>query len=71
MWIFTTDGFYSAVQRIDHPQLGEIVVPHSPLRFRGTDPVPLIPSPALGADNDEVFSFAWLHYAVLGVDLTF
>jgi hypothetical protein len=24
-----------------------------------------------GADNDEVFSFAWLHYAVLGVDLTF
>jgi hypothetical protein len=24
-----------------------------------------------GADNDEVFSFAWLHYAVLGADLTF
>lgn len=24
-----------------------------------------------GADNDEVFSFAWLHYAVLGADLAF
>lgn len=24
-----------------------------------------------GADNDEVFSFAWLHYAVLAADLTF
>lgn len=24
-----------------------------------------------GADNDEVFSFAWLHYAALGADLTF
>lgn len=24
-----------------------------------------------GADNDEVYSFAWLHYAVAGVDLQF
>lgn len=24
-----------------------------------------------GADNDEVYSFAWLHYAVVGADLTF
>jgi CoA:oxalate CoA-transferase len=48
-----------AIQAIDHPQLGEIVVPHSPLRFRGTDPVPLTPSPALGADNDEVLG-EWL-----------
>jgi len=24
-----------------------------------------------GADNDEVYSFAWLHYAVLGVGLRF
>jgi CoA:oxalate CoA-transferase len=48
-----------AIQRIAHPQLGEVVVPHSPLRFRGTDPVPLTPSPAVGADNDEVFG-EWL-----------
>jgi CoA:oxalate CoA-transferase len=44
-----------AVQRIDHPQLGSVVVPHSPLRFRGTPPLPLQPSPALGADNDAVY----------------
>src|SRR2546421_566146 len=44
-----------AIQRIDHPQLGEVVVPHSPLRFRGTPLVPLVPSPALGADNRDVF----------------
>lgn len=24
-----------------------------------------------GADNDEVYSFAWLHYAVIGADLAF
>jgi len=24
-----------------------------------------------GADNDEVYNFAWLHYAVAGVDLRF
>jgi hypothetical protein len=24
-----------------------------------------------GADNDEVYTFAWLHYAVAGVDLKF
>ena len=44
-----------AVQRIDHPQLGEIVVPNTPLRFRGSPMAPLRPSPALGADNDSVF----------------
>src|SRR5205807_10492560 len=44
-----------AIQHIDHPQLGDIVVPHSPLRFRGEELVPLVPSRALGADNEEVF----------------
>ena len=44
-----------AIRRIRHPQLGEIVVPHSPLRFRGTPMAPLVPSPALGADNREVY----------------
>jgi crotonobetainyl-CoA:carnitine CoA-transferase CaiB-like acyl-CoA transferase len=43
-----------AVQRIDHPALGEIVVPHSPLRFRGSALATLIPSPALGEHNDEL-----------------
>jgi crotonobetainyl-CoA:carnitine CoA-transferase CaiB-like acyl-CoA transferase len=44
-----------ALQTIDHPALGEVVVPHSPLRFRGTPLVPLEPSPALGADNREIY----------------
>jgi CoA:oxalate CoA-transferase len=44
-----------ALQHIEHPQLGDVVVPHSPLRFRGTPLVPLVPSPALGAHNHEVF----------------
>ncbi|HET6793350.1 MAG TPA: CoA transferase [Acidimicrobiales bacterium] len=48
-----------ALQTIDHPQLGELVVPHSPLRFRGTPPAELAPSPALGAHNQEVLG-GWL-----------
>lgn len=43
-----------ALQRIDHPALGEIVVPHSPLRFRGSALLPIVPSPMLGEHNDEV-----------------
>ena len=43
-----------ALQRIDHPALGEIVVPHSPLRFRGSPLAPLTPSPRLGEHNDEL-----------------
>jgi crotonobetainyl-CoA:carnitine CoA-transferase CaiB-like acyl-CoA transferase len=43
-----------AVQRIDHPQLGEIVVPHSPLRFRGSQLAPIVPSPRLGEHDDEI-----------------
>jgi len=48
-----------ALQRIAHPQLGEVVVPHSPLRFRGTPLAPLTPSPALGAHNSEIYC-GWL-----------
>jgi CoA:oxalate CoA-transferase len=43
-----------ALQHLDHPQLGDIVVPHSPLRFRGSALAPLTPSPALGQHNDEL-----------------
>ena len=43
-----------ALQRMEHPKLGEIVVPHSPLRFRGSALAPLTPSPALGQHNDEI-----------------
>jgi crotonobetainyl-CoA:carnitine CoA-transferase CaiB-like acyl-CoA transferase len=43
-----------AIQRIDHPQLGEITVPHSPLRFRGSSLAELTPSPMLGEHNAEI-----------------
>jgi CoA:oxalate CoA-transferase len=48
-----------ALQRIDHPELGEMVVPNSPLRFRGTAPLPLRPSPAVGEHNVAVYG-EWL-----------
>src|SRR5262245_19574191 len=48
-----------ALQDVDHPDLGRIAVPHSPLRFRGTPLVPLEPSPKLGADNQDVYG-SWL-----------
>lgn len=48
-----------AIQRVDHPQLGEVVLPHSPLRFRETPMVPLIPSPGLGAHNSDIYG-GWL-----------
>ncbi len=43
-----------ALQWQEHPELGRIVVPHSPLRFKDSDPCPLEPSHALGADTDAV-----------------
>jgi crotonobetainyl-CoA:carnitine CoA-transferase CaiB-like acyl-CoA transferase len=47
------------LQRIDHPSLGPIVVPNSPLRLHGADPVAPIPSPSLGQHNDQVYG-EWL-----------
>ena len=40
----------------DHPELGRIVVPHSALRFAGTEQRPLEPSRPLGADADAVLA---------------
>jgi CoA:oxalate CoA-transferase len=48
-----------SLQWIDHPELGRVVLPHSPLRFEGTPLLPLEPSVALGADNRRVFG-EWL-----------
>ena len=48
-----------ALEWVDHPLLGRIVLPNSPLRFEGTDPLPIEPTGALGRDNHAVFA-AWL-----------
>lgn len=44
---------------IDHPELGRIVVPTSPLRYHGADKVTTIPSPTVGQHNDDVYG-NWL-----------
>lgn len=44
---------------IDHPTLGRIVVPSSPLRFFGTPLMAHSPSRGLGSDNDAIYR-EWL-----------
>ena len=47
------------LERIDHPDLGPIVVPTSPLRFHGAEKVATTPSPQVGQDNRDVYG-NWL-----------
>jgi crotonobetainyl-CoA:carnitine CoA-transferase CaiB-like acyl-CoA transferase len=48
-----------ALVRMEHPELGEITVPRSALRFAGSALTELEPSGALGAENDSVYG-DWL-----------
>jgi CoA:oxalate CoA-transferase len=48
-----------SLQWVDHPELGRVVLPHSPLRFEGSDLVALEASSRLGADGDAVYG-EWL-----------
>ena len=47
------------LQRVQHPSLGEVVLPNSPLRLHGADRVDAVPSPLLGQHNAEVYG-EWL-----------
>lgn len=47
------------LKRIDHPELGNIVLPTGPMMFSDAERVDLIPSKAVGEDNHKVFG-AWL-----------
>ena len=47
------------LQRIDHPSLGSVILPNSPLRLHGSDRVQPVPSPTLGQHNLEVYG-EWL-----------
>jgi len=47
------------LQRVNHPALGEVVLPNSPLRLHGADRVDPVPSPGLGAHNMEIYG-TWL-----------
>jgi crotonobetainyl-CoA:carnitine CoA-transferase CaiB-like acyl-CoA transferase len=45
--------------RVEHPELGPIVVPTNPLRLHGLPKAPLIPSPRVGQHNAEIYR-GWL-----------
>ena len=47
------------LERIDHPELGNIVVPTTPLRLHGAEKVPTTPSPIIGQHNEEIYG-GWL-----------
>ena len=51
-----------SLQWIDHPDLGRVVLPHSPLIFEGTVRRPIEPSLPLGASNDAIFA-EWLGHS--------
>jgi formyl-CoA transferase len=52
-----------SLQWIDHPELGRVVLPHSPLVFEGAERKPIQPSLPLGARNEAVFG-EWLGHSV-------
>lgn len=47
------------LEEIEHPDLGRITVPTSPLRYHGADKVATTPSPKIGQHNDKVYG-EWL-----------
>jgi CoA:oxalate CoA-transferase len=51
-----------SLQWIDHPELGHVVLPHSPLVFEGAKRRQLEPSLPLGASNEQVFG-EWLGHS--------
>jgi len=47
------------LEHVEHPELGDIVVPTTPLRLHGLPPAPTRPSPKVGQHNDEIYG-GWL-----------
>jgi CoA:oxalate CoA-transferase len=47
------------LQRVDHPDLGSVVLPTTPLRLDGAPPPRLQPSPRLGQHNADIYG-GWL-----------
>jgi formyl-CoA transferase len=56
-----------SLQWIDHPELGRVVLPHSPLVFEGADRLPIQPSLPLGASNEAIFG-DWLGHSKAELD---
>ena len=47
------------LQHVNHPSLGDVILPNSPLRLHGADRVDPVPSPLLGQHNMDVYG-EWL-----------
>ena len=47
------------LQRVQHPSLGEVILPNSPLRLHGAERVDAVPSPKLGEHNAAIYG-EWL-----------
>lgn len=52
-----------SLQRINHPSLGWVNLPHSPLVMQGLPRLPLVPHRELGECNDEIYG-GWLGHSV-------
>jgi CoA:oxalate CoA-transferase len=55
------------LQRVDHPSLGPVILPNSPLRLHGSDRVEPMPSPLLGQHNNDIYG-KWLGLGAEGVE---
>jgi len=44
---------------VDHPDLGRVVLPTTPIRLHETDIAPALPSPRVGQHNEDIFC-GWL-----------
>ena len=47
------------LQHVDHPSLGDVILPNSPLRLHGAERTETVPSPFLGQHNQEIYG-EWL-----------
>ncbi len=55
------------LQHVDHPSLGDVILPNSPLRLHGADRPAAVPSPTLGQHNQDVYG-DWLGLGAEGVE---
>jgi crotonobetainyl-CoA:carnitine CoA-transferase CaiB-like acyl-CoA transferase len=54
------------LQHVNHPSLGDLILPNSPLRLHGAERPASTPSPSLGQHNEEIYG-EWLGLGADGV----
>jgi CoA:oxalate CoA-transferase len=55
------------LERVQHPDFGEVTLPGSPLRLHGAERVAAVPSVALGQHNAQIFG-DWLGLSATELD---